>query len=222
MTIREASARFLEQQKPKNSQSNKAHAQTIQFLTRYLPDAALAELTPARLRDFIARWYVEETNHQPAPQALLNSLDVFLSWVDTHTPSAIEEGCRSVIAELETTLPRALEIARVLSLQLKARGAFGFREFLTSFEEGGRSQYDVDIGGDVSALEGFFRLSRIEETMVGAEELISGERVWPVIFPKESVAVIETGYIINLELVRGGDSWHIAACGFAYPPGTEF
>lgn len=222
MTIREASARFLEQRNPKNSQSKEAHAQTIQFLTNYLPDAELAELTPARLRDLIARWYVEETNHQPAPPELLNSLRVFLSWVDTHTPVAIEEGCRSVIAELEQTLPRAMEIARVLASELKARGAFGFPEFLTSFEEGGRSQYDVDIGGDVSALEGFFRVSRIEGTMVEAEELISGERVWPVIFPNESGAVIETGYIINLELVRGGDSWHIAACGFAYPPGTEF
>lgn len=222
MTIREASARFLEQRKPKNSQRNEAHAQTIQLLTSYLPDATLAELTSARLRDFIARWYVEETNHQPAPAALLNSLAVFLSWVDTYTPAAIEEGCRSVIAELEETLPRALKIARVLSSQLKMRGAFGFPEFLTSFEEGGRSQYDVDIGGDVSALEGFFRVSRKEAAMVEAEELISGERVWPVIFPEESLAVIETEYIINLELVRGGDGWHIVACGFAYPPGTEF
>ncbi|MFY9609152.1 MAG: hypothetical protein WAU45_11140 [Blastocatellia bacterium] len=222
MTIREASARFLEQCQPKNSQSKKALAQTIRYLTGYLPDAALAELTSARLRDFIARWYVEETNHQPAPPALLDSLGVFLRWVDTHTPAQVEDGCRRVIEELEETLPRALEIARVLSSQLKARGAFGFPEFLTSFEEGGRSQYDVDIGGEVSALEGFFRVSRIEETMVEAEDLISGERVWPVIFPKESVAVIENGYILNLELIRGADSWHIASCGFAYPPGTEF
>ncbi|HSO73415.1 MAG TPA: hypothetical protein VLU47_01135 [Blastocatellia bacterium] len=222
MTLREASARFLELRNPKNPRSNKAQAQTIQLLTTFFPDAALAELTPARLRDFIARWYVEETNHQPAPAALLNSLDDFISWVDTQTPAEAEGGCRSVIVELEETLPRALEIARVLSSELKTRGAFGFPEFLTSFEEGGRSQYDVDVGGDVSALEGFFRVSRIDETMVEAEELISGERVSPIVFPKESAAVIATGYIINLELVRAGYNWHIAACGFAYPPGTEF
>jgi hypothetical protein len=222
MTIREASARFLEQSNPKNSQGNKAHAQTIQFLTSCLPDATLAQLTPARLRDFIARWYVEETHHKLAPLVLLNSLRVFLNWVDTHTPTVVEDGCRSVIAQLEETLPRAIEITDVLSSQLRARGAFGFPEFLTSFEEGGRSQYDVDIGGTVSALEGFFRVSRIEEAMVEAEELISGESVWPVIFPEEAVAVLETGYIINLDLVRAGDRWRIAGCGFAYPPGTEF
>ena len=222
MTIREASASFLEQPNPKNSQGNKAHAQTIQFLISYLPDAALAQLTSARLRDFIARWYVEETNHKPAPPALLNSLRAFLNWVDADTSAVIEEGWRSVVAELEETLPRAIEITRVLSSQLRARGAFGFPEFLTSFEEGGRSQYDVDIGGTVNALEGYFRVSRIEETRVEAEELISGARVWPVIFPNEAVAVIETGYIINLELVRARDRWNIAGCGFAYPPGTEF
>jgi hypothetical protein len=222
MTIREASTRFLEQQNPKNPQTDKALARTIQFLTTFFADAALAELTPARLRDFIARWYVEEPNHQPAPAALMSSIDVFLSWVETNSPAEAQEGCRSLIAELQETLPRAIEIARVLSTQLKTRGAFGFPEFLSSFEEGGRSQYDVDEGGDAGALEGFFRVLRIDKTMVEAEELISGERVWPIIFPNEAAGVTAIGYIINLELVRSGEGWHIAACGFAYPPGTEF
>lgn len=222
MTIREASACFLELQKPKNSPSNITHAQTLQFLTTYMPDSELGELTPARLRDFIARWYVEETTHQPEPLLMLDSLRVFVGWLDTRTPGVIDQGCHSVISELEETLPRALEITRELSSRLKARGAFGFPEFLASFEEGGRSQYDVDSAGEVSALEGFFRISRVEEATVEAEELISGQRVGPVILPTELAAVIETGYVINLELVRGGDGWHIAACGFAYPPGTQF
>lgn len=223
MTIREASTRFLEQRDPKNSQCNEAHRPTIQLLTMFLPDAAVAELTPARVRDFIARWYVEETNYQPPPSAMLNSLAEFLRWVETHDPAGTEDGCLSVIAELEQTLPRAMEISRVLSSELKSRGAFGFSEFLTSFEEGGRSQYDVDVGGGGGrSIEGFFRLSRIEGSRVEAEELISGRRVWPVVFPEGSLGVIETGYIINLELVHGGDSWQIAASGFAYPPGTEF
>lgn len=223
MTIREASTRFLEQRDPKNSQCNEAHAPTIQLLTMFLPDAAVAELTPARVRDFIARWYVEQTNYQPPPSAMLNSLAAFLGWVKTHDPAGTEDGCLSVIAELEKTLPRAMEISRVLSSVLKSRGAFGFSEFLTSFEEGGRSQYDVDVGGGgVKSIEGFFRLSRIEGSTVEAEELISGQRVWAVVFPEGSLGVIETGYIINLELVHGGDSWQIAASGFAYPPGTEF
>ena len=227
MTLREASARFLEHLQPNDSQGEaaaQAHARTLQFLTSYLPEAALTELTPVRLRDFIARWYVEETNHQPAPGELLNSLSAFLSWVDANSRPTLEQGCRSVIAELQESLPRAIEIGRALSSQLKARGAFGFPEFLTSFEEGGRSQYDidVDVGGSIGAIEGFFRVSRIEATAVEAEELISGERIWPVFLPKELAASIQIGYIINLELVRAADGWHIAACGFAYPPGTEF
>jgi hypothetical protein len=222
MTIREASARFLEQQNSKNPRSNKSQAQTIQLLTGFFLDDALAQLTPSRLRDFIARWYIEETKHQPAPAALLNCLGDFMSWVETETPADVGAGWRSVIAELEETLPRALEMARVLSSQLKASGAFGFPEFLTSFEEGGRSQYDVDTGGAVGALEGFFRVSRIDKARVEAEELISGELVWPIIIPKAAAFVFATGYIINLELIRSGDNWHIAGCGFAYPPGTEF
>jgi hypothetical protein len=227
MTLREASARFLEHLQLKDSRGEdaaQAHARTLQFLTSYLPEAALTELTPVRLRDFIARWYVEETNHQPAPGELLSSLAAFLSWVGANGRPTLEQSCRSVIAELQESLPRAIEMARALSSQLKARGAFGFPEFLTSFEEGGRSQYDVDVdaGGSIGAIEGFFRVSRIEATALEAEELISGERVWPVLVPKEVAASIQIGYIINLELVRAADGWHIAACGFAYPPGTEF
>lgn len=225
MTLREASARFLKYIKSKNSHNaaeSQAQTRTIEFLTAYLPEASHTQLTPARLRDFIARWYVEQTDRQPEPHALLDSLAAFLSWIDANTDSTLEEGSRAVIAELRATLPRALEISDVLSSQLRSRGAFGFPEFLTSFEEGGRSQYDVDVGGSVAALEGFFRISRVEGTTVEAEELISDERVWPVSVPSKAAALLEVGYIVNLELVRAADGWHIAACGFAYPPGTEF
>jgi hypothetical protein len=225
MTLREASIRFLEHFNPQNAHDQNgqhARAQTIGFLTSYLPEAALAELTPARLRDFIARWYIEETNHQLDPQALLKSLADFLSWIDATGDSAVHKGCHTVIAELRASLPRAVEISNILSTQLRARGAFGFPEFLTSFEGGGRSQYDVDVGGSVAALEGFFRICRLDGTRVEAEELISGERVWPVTFPANVLADPDIGYIINLELVRAAEGWHIATCGFAYPPGTEF
>jgi hypothetical protein len=146
----------------------------------------------------------------------------FLKWIDLNTGSALEEGCQPVIAELTETLPRALEITAALSAHFRARGAFGFPEFLTSFEEGGSSEYDLDTGGKVGAVDGYFRISRIEGTNVEAEELISDERVWPVIFPAEAAPLLDTGYIINLEVVRRSDGWHIAACGFAYPPDTEF
>jgi hypothetical protein len=61
----------------------------------------------------------------------------------------------------------------------------------------------------------------VEGASVEAEELISEERVWPIIFPSEAAALLEDGYIINLELVRKPEGWQIAGCGFAYPPGAE-
>lgn len=225
MTLREASARFLEHLKPTNPDDQdeaQALIQTIELLTRCLPEATLAELTPEQLRDFAARWYVEQTNHLPAPLVLLTSLSAFLNWIDVDTGSSLQEGSRALIEELNDSLPRALEISAILSSQLASRGAFGFPEFLTSFEEGGRSQYDLDVGGSITALEGFFRISRIEGTRIEAQELISDEHVFPVNFPAAAAAVLEIGYIVNFELVRARDGWDIAACGFAYPPWTAF
>jgi hypothetical protein len=92
---------------------------------------------------------------------------------------------------------------------------------LTSFEEGGSSQYDIDVPGNVGAIDGYFRIIRVEGSSVEAEELISDERVWPIVFPSEVAALLDDGYIINLELVRKPEHWQIAGCGFAYPPGTE-
>ena len=225
MTLREASARFLEHlqlEDPHAEDQSPPQTQTLDQLTSYMPEAGLSELTPARLRDFIARWYVEQTNHTPEPEALLVSLAQLLKWIDTNTGSTLAEGCQPVIAELRESLPRALEITAALSTHVRARGAFGFPEFLTSFEEGGSSEYDLSAGGSVGAVDGYFRICRIEGTQIEAEELISNERVWPVIFPSEAAALLGTGYVINLEVVRSSDGWHIAACGFAYPPGTEF
>lgn len=225
MTLAEASSRFLTDTKSKTSchpDEAQAQTRTLELLTGYLPEAQLTDLTAAALRDFIARWYVEQTNHHPEPQALLDSIEAFLSWIDANTDSTFEESCRAVVAELKTSLPRALEISDILSSQLRSRGAFGFPQFLTSFEEGGRSQYDMDVGGSVAALEGFFRVSRVDGTNIEAVELISEERVWPVRVPPAAAAAVEVGYIINLELVRAGDVWLMGACGFAYPPGTEF
>jgi hypothetical protein len=225
MTLREASTRFLEHLKLENSHAedeSNSQAQTLEHLTSYMPEARLSELTPARLRDFIARWYVEQTNHTPVPEALLVSLAEFLKWIDTNAGSTLAESCQPVIEDLRESLPRALEITAALSTHVRARGAFGFPEFLTSFEEGGSSEYDLGAGGSVGAVDGYFRISRIEGTNVEAEELVSDERVWPVIFPAEAAPLLDTGYIINLEVVRRSDGWHIAACGFAYPPGTEF
>ena len=128
----------------------------------------------------------------------------------------------AVLNELRVTVPRALEIAGDLASCIGSqRGAFSFPEFLTLFEEGGRSEYDIDTPGDVGALEGYFRIVRIEGSMVEAEELTSEDRIWPIIFPAEIAARLETQYIINLELVRAPEGWKIVDCGVVYPPGTE-
>ncbi|HST22533.1 MAG TPA: hypothetical protein VLR90_15525, partial [Blastocatellia bacterium] len=88
-------------------------------------------------------------------------------------------------------------------------------------EEGGHSSYDLDEIGEVGAIEGYFRITRIEGAMAEAEEVITEERVWPIIFPRDLASRLTNGYIINLELVRSKEGWQIAACGFAYPPGTD-
>jgi site-specific recombinase XerD len=65
------------------------------------------------------------------------------------------------------------------------------------------------------------RIIRVEGSLVEAEDLISEERVWPIIFPFEVAVLLDRAYVINLELVRTKEGWQIASCGFAYPPGTE-
>jgi hypothetical protein len=263
MTLGEISTGFLTFIRQKESRSyegqSTTHGKVLGLLTTYFsPNAALTEITPVSLRDFIARWYVEkactsrhrqaesrrgdlpsdatptivgcrdlstqtaETDVVPTPRELLDSVAQFLRWVDHQAGTNLAEQSLSILLELSDSLPRALEITNVLSSWLRKRpGAFSFPEFLTSFEEGGRSEYDIDTPGNVGALEGYFRIVRVEGTSVEAEEMISEERVWPISFPPEVAAQLDDQYIINLELVRTSEGWQIAGCGFAYPPGTE-
>lgn len=265
MTLAESSASFLAEIKQNESYSSKlelrVHEKAISLLSQYFSkDTGLSEISPARLRDFIARWYVEraracasnqpdgesaqtkvmsepadltsdsqELDKQdiafsgtPKPSEVLSSLSQFFKWIDQHEGGHLDERSTSVLRELTQSLPRALEITTVLSGWLRERGgAFGFPEFLTSFEEGGRSEYDIDTPSSVGALEGYFRILRVEGSSVEAEELISEDRVWPIVFPPEVAALLDDQYIINLELVRTPAGWQIAGCGFAYPPGTD-
>jgi hypothetical protein len=126
---------------------------------------------------------------------------------------------------LSANLPRALEITAALSNHLAERGgAFSFPEFLTTFAEGGQSSYDIAVAGEgegPGAVEGYFRVVRVEGSSVEVQELISEERYSPVICPAEVARLIEPFYIVNLEIVRVEEGWQIAACGFAYPPGTD-
>ena len=257
MTLAEATRRFRDYASQNDSTvdpllQSAVHNQALLLLTSYAsPDAALTEITPSGLRDFLSRWYVEkagaskpnvsndahstvrripqslnarrtEPDQVPEPQDLLDSLAEFFKWADRQAGTDQATQYSPMLIELSRSLPRALEIANALTSALRQRGgAFNFPEFLTSFEQGGSSQYDIDVPGNLGAIDGYFRIVRVEGASVEAEELISEERVWPIVFPSEVVALLEDGYIINLELVRKPEGWQIAGCGFAYPPGTE-
>jgi len=163
-----------------------------------------------------------ESDQLPAPQEILAAMVDFFQWVDENTGEELTKRCSQTVTELSETLPQAIVITRLLSRWAQERrGAFSFPEFLTSFEEGGQSQYDIDTPGNIGALEGYFRIIRVEGSLVEAEDLISEECVWPIIFPSEVAVLLDRPYVINLELLRMKEGWQIASCGFAYPPGTE-
>jgi len=218
---------------------------TALLLSYYPADSLLNAVNAASMRDFLARWYLEKactsnldapesiervspadlrnpgsefpnSDYLPAPRQLLASMTAFLGGVEENTGEKLTEHCSQSLAELREALPRAIEITRLLSSWIQERrGAFTFPEFLTSFEEGGSSQYDIDTPGNIGALEGYFRIVRVEGSLVEAEDLISEERVWPITFPPEVAVLLNRPYVINLELLRRQDGWQIAGCGFA-------
>lgn len=236
MTLGEATSRFLEYAGQNDSTVNAqltSRARSLLLLNDYFSaHSELDHITPSKLRDFLARWYVERTcaskpndsgayDDIPEPRELIDSLAEFFKWAGRE--AGVDQARYSpILIELSRSLPRALAITFALTRALRERGgAFDFPEFLTSFEEGGSSQYDIDVPGGVGAIDGYFRLIRVEGLSAEAEELISEERLWPIVFPGEVAALLDAGFIINLELVRRREEWHIAGCGFAYPPGTE-
>ena len=242
MTLAEATARFLDYARQHDSPvtpqpQSSVRAQVLLLLRACFPiDSVLSEISPESLRDFLSRWYVEracaltandsnpsaDPDQVPQPSDLLDSVAAFFKWADQQDGVDRFQKYSAILIELSRSLPRALEITSALTNALRRRGgAFGFPEFLTSFEEGGGSQYDIDVPGNVGAIDGYFRIVRVEGSSVEAEELISEDRVWPIVFPSEVAALLVEGHIINLELVRKPEGWQIAGCGFAYPPGTE-
>jgi hypothetical protein len=237
MTLAAAIAQWLETTARDGSVSQaqaEAHALSLTLLARYFGEnARLGQVTPARLRDFLARWFIENGGpapHRsdpnssqadfPDPVALTDTLAAFVEWAAGS--AALPAECLAVIAELRERLPRAIAIGARLSAELAGRGgAFGFPEFLTSFEAGGHSEYDFGGAGEQQCLEGYFRIARVEGGHVEAQELLTETAVSPVLFPAAVAALLERDYIINLELIHARDAWQVVACGFAYPPGTE-
>jgi hypothetical protein len=145
------------------------------------------------MRDFLSRWYVESVAGSMPIDAtsasrntaegitarqtdvvqlldLLDSIEEFVGWARQQTGIDQATGLLPVLNELRRSLPRALEITKALTSALRARGgAFTFPEFLTSFEDGGSSQYDIDVPGKVGAIDGYFRIVRVERLSVEAE-----------------------------------------------------
>jgi hypothetical protein len=234
MTLAASIARFSEHIKtgqPLNSHLNPAiDLEGINALASYFsPDAQPSQITATKLRDFLARWYVEKAFEPKASnlvdfhavERLLYWLAEFFKWEGEHNADD-RAALLAVLEELRLTLPRAFEITRgLMRWTADRRGAFEFPEFLTSFEEGGRSRYDIDTPAGVGAIEGHFRVIRVEGPLVEAEHLTSEETIWPIIFPNEVAQLLDDQYIINLELVRSKDGWRISDCGIAYPPRTE-
>ena len=251
MTLRQSIASFFDHARQNESVvevSPESCARALDLLTTYFsPDINLAEITTAALSDFLKRWYVEnvgsrssemttaesaipaaltneseEASRDLEPQVLCDSLREFFRWAQDDAGLDNAEECMRLFDDARESLPRALELTALLSQTLAERGgAFAFPEFLTSFEEGGHSQYDLDAPGEVAAIEGYFRITQVKGAMVEAEEIISDQRVWPIIFPPRVASRLMSDCIINLELVRKKEGWQITACGFAYPPGTD-
>lgn len=232
MTLAEAGAEFLEQ--VKLSESSPAslhpsiHKQAFETLTAgFSARSDVREVSATKLRGRLSRSYVEKAfasgSYDPDDAAMLiDSLAKFFDWLGQRDLIDSTSDVLRVLAELRKTLPRSLEITRELSSLLKAhRGAFNFPEFLTSFEQGGRNQYDIDAPGDAGALEGFFRIIRVAGSFIEAYELISEENVTPILFPGAVLSELDAGYIINLELVKSPEGWVISDCGVVYPPGTD-
>jgi hypothetical protein len=234
MTLAEATSKFIQysshvepsiENLPESSSQAQTLVESLELVTAFFSGTdTLEDVTCERLRDFLARWYVERagSSSAPEPQALIGWLARFFKWAGEFDETIKAQDLLPVLSELEQTIPRAIDITKRLSRELAERGGpVSFPEFLTSFDEGGHSQYDFDLPGEVGAIEGYFRITRVSGTFVEAEETISEERVWPIIFPAAVASAIRVGFIINLEIVRAAEGWLLASGGFAYPPGTD-
>ena len=190
-------------------------------------------INPDQLRELLSRRYVEESTVRGSragvdeageiePAAFLDQLHTFYEWAGENRILPFADGCLRVIAELRQPIPRAIKIGVALSKEIAARGpAATFTEFLTSFEQGGGSRYDIDSPDGRGAVEGYFRLMHVEGIRAEAEEIITGEVIEPIEFPPSTAGLLSEEFVINMEIIWDGRAWQIAGCGFAYPPGTD-
>jgi hypothetical protein len=234
MTLAQATSLFIETQANDPTSSSPNTRSALRLLTQFFPNnTTTSDLTLSGLREFLTRWYIDEAASQPddkacpnellpTPDELIDVLVRFFFWLDATYSTTYSTCFSDILAWTRTSVPIALQLTSKLTDMIRRpAGAFSFPEFLTSFEEGGRSQYNVDWAGETSAMDGYFRIVSIEGSTVEALELLTDETVAPIDIPAAVAETLQVGYVINLEIVREQNSWKIVGCGFAYPPEFE-
>lgn len=228
MTLNEAVTKFLE-----HTSATSIHTAGVDPSTDFMHaimrhfgrDADATTIPSERWSDFLSTTFVEMCFAGEIRAAVVPVIpEVFGSfvawWSSVEFINANLETMR--LGELQIEVLKAVELAgRLADWNRSRRGAFEFPEFLVSFEQGGRSQYDIDDPDEARSVEGYFKIIRIEDLFFEAEELISESVVWPIRLPSEAGVTFECGYVLNLQLVRVEDHWEIADCGIVYPPGTR-
>lgn len=206
--------------------------ESIILLKSYLatiPRNGACRLTAESLYQFLGNFYLTryvsggEGEQLPAPSEIVTALGQLLDWMAGRQDMIGEllADAHSALSELAVTLPQAVYTSRQLAECLsKRQGPFAFSEFLTTFEDGGQSQYEPDVAGRPRTKEGYFRITRADGKIVEARESLSEEAVWPILLPEGAEGILSPGYIVNLDIVRNGEYWEITGCGLAYPPGT--
>jgi len=229
MTLDEAVTKFLE-----HTRANSTHttgvdpsSDLLQATARHFGrDADAKTISTERWRDFLSTTFVEMCFAGEIRAVVIPVIpELFASFVAWWSSvELINDNLETIkrLGEQQIEALKAVELgARLADWNRSRRGAFEFPEFLVSFEQGGRSQYDIDDPGEARAVEGYFKITRIEDQFFGAEELISESVVWPIRLPSEAGLYFERGYVLNLQLVRAEDHWEIVDCGIVYPPGTR-
>jgi hypothetical protein len=185
--------------------------------------------SPQDLRYFLGNWYLARCvgvtfgEKAPAPAAMLDAVAAFIEFATLRRDLKGENAAPllAVVSEFSITLPSAIDMSgRLIDYVSDKRGPFAFPEFLTTFEEGGRSEYDVDTTGRPASLEGYFTILRIDGVNMEAEENITEKIVWPIVIPEPLAGCFKPGFMVNLELVRRSEGWVISGCGLVHPPGV--
>ncbi|HMG35334.1 MAG TPA: hypothetical protein VKM94_15450 [Blastocatellia bacterium] len=211
--------------------ASEQEVEILNLLDRIQGYADVGDLTPQFILNPFCREYVDlefaelpqrRSNTHGRALAVKDSLTVFFRWAQCEVGLEDLEGLEKALDEVCATIPRAVEIAALLNEVSSARrGGFGFPEFLTSFEDGGRSSYDLDAPGKSGTRGGYFRVKSATGLETVLEHSASGELVAPVELPFEIATLISEGFILDLELLFKDGRWVVYDNGIVYPPSVQ-